>query len=73
MESPILSMKLLTLYSNNTMGELLKFVTKVLLGSTAVGAGAALIKNGTENARNINIFRGKNFSEGQNKYGNGQR
>ncbi len=32
------------------MGELLKFVTKVLLGSTAVGAGAALIKNGTENA-----------------------
>lgn len=55
------------------MGELLKFVTKVLLGSTAVGAGAALIKNGTENARNINILRGKNFSAGQNRNGNGQR
>lgn len=52
------------------MGELLKFVTKVLLGSTAVGAGAVLIKNGMENARNL---RGDNPSEGKNRYGDGQR
>jgi len=38
------------------MSELLKFVTKILLGTTAAAAGAALIKNGMENAKNINLF-----------------
>ena len=38
------------------MGELLKFVSKLLIGTTAAAAGAALIKNGMENARNINLF-----------------
>jgi len=38
------------------MSELLKFVTKILIGTTAAAAGAALIKNSMENARNINMF-----------------
>ncbi len=55
------------------MGELLKFVTKVLLGTTAAAAGAALIKNGMENARNINIFP-RNSQGDNNNFGNyGQR
>ncbi len=34
----------------------MKFATKILLGTTAAAAGAVLIKNGLENARNINLL-----------------
>ena len=53
------------------MGELLKFVTRILLGTTAAAAGAALIKNGMENARNINLFPrdGQGNNNNSNNYG----
>ena len=57
------------------MGELLKFVTKILLGTTAAAAGAALIKNGMENAHNINLFPRNGNGQGNNANSNsyGQR
>ena len=64
-------MTLLTLFLNDIMGELLKFVTRILLGTTAAAAGAALIKNGMENARNINLFPrdGQGNNNNSNNYG----
>ncbi len=35
------------------MNDLLKFVTKVAVGSTAIGAGAVLVKKGLENGKNL--------------------
>lgn len=55
------------------MGELLKFVSKILLGTTAAAAGAALIKNGMENARNIKSFTQNGQDDGNNFNGHAQR
>lgn len=40
------------------MEDLIKFVTKIFLGTTAVAAGLALIRKGMENAGNIDVFPG---------------
>ena len=63
----------LTLFLNDDMGELLKFVSKILLGTTAAAAGAALIKNGMENARNIKSFTQNGQDDGNNFNGHAQR
>ena len=55
------------------MGELLKFVTKILLGTTAAAAGAALIKNGMDNARNIKLYPRDGQGDNNNSNSYGQR